>query len=153
MDQAYTKFWLAIETLTNASSNKHTCHVCLTCDRLLQWKDCDILPVSPLKKLRNLFQGEGSFFTEQHRKTKSDYTNNGPGHETWINDMYLSPRGIFVRNQNGFQCCNVCYKALCTSVKPSSVKLPRFLLWRSAYVDAWMAQSVWKWFRWNCAYS
>ena len=126
--QAFTNFQAGLKRLTYKSETKHTCKACLVCDRLLEWNDDGIIPRSRLKSLRERFVGVSPLFGTINPALKHHYTYAGPKWKTWMNVMYLSPRGYYNADLHGFQCCKCCVQALATKALPYRVKLPRFAM-------------------------
>jgi len=128
-ESAYARFQKELKDLTYRDGEKHVSKACLVCDRLLEWNDNGILQTSRLAALSPRFKGETSLFTSSvHQVLKSHYTYEGPGRKPWMEGMYLSPRGCFQVDKEGFQCCKICTAALNTKVKPCRVRLPRFAI-------------------------
>ena len=122
-ESAYARFQKELKDLTYRDGEKHVSKACLVCDRLLEWNDNGILQTSRLAALSPRFKGETSLFTSSvHQVLKSHYTYEGPGRKPWMEGMYLSPRGCFQVDKEGFQCCKICTAALNTKVKPCRVR-------------------------------
>jgi len=119
VDEAYSNFQAELKNLVHQRGTKFTSKACLICNRLLEWNDTDIVKVTRLKNLRSHFQGESAVFrTLNNDEMKTHYTYQGPGRERWMNEMYLSPRGFYRREEEGFQCCKRCVKDLNTKIRP-----------------------------------
>ena len=130
VDEAYTKFQNGLNDLTYERGTIHMSKACLICDALLEWNDTKVIRTTRLKSLQSRFQGEGPVFLARNAATmKAYYTYRGDGCESrWMNKMYLSPRGVYRQDEEGFQCCNQCVKILDTKVKPNRIALPRFAI-------------------------
>jgi hypothetical protein len=124
--QGFNKFTSDLQNLTGKVGNEHTSKACLVCDRLLEWNETEIISLSRLRKLRDCFVGQMSVFQGLHQNIKADYTYRGNGSQDWMEQMFLSPRGHYCPDKEGFQCCVPCVKRLNTNQKPNRVVLPRF---------------------------
>jgi len=129
VEEACSTFRAELKNLVHQRGTKFTSKSCLICDRFLEWNDIDIVKVLRLKKVRSRFQGESAVFrTLNNDEMKTHYTYRGRGHEGWMNEMYLSPRGFYRIEEEGFQCCKRCVKYLNTKIPPYRLKLPRFAI-------------------------
>jgi hypothetical protein len=81
-----------------------------------------------LKKWKENFSGKAALFTNIHPNIKSDYKYTRSGMETWMNNMFLSPKACYVHEKKGFQCCSCCVRQLDTKISPSKVVLPWFAI-------------------------
>ena len=125
-EQCYANFQAGLKALTYKADEKNFSKACLVCDRLLEWDDTEIIPLKRLQALKKCFIGETDLFKMLHPNIKMYYTYKGHGYSAWMKDMFLSPRGYFRSDKQGFQCCTDCVKKLNTTTKPVRVKLPRF---------------------------
>ena len=127
-EQACANFQGGLRDLTCRSKDKDTSKACLICDKLLEWNDTGTIHTTRLKSLQCRLKGESDLFNTLNPHIKDYYTYKGPGREGWMKELYLSPRGYYRPDKEGFQCCSCCVKALDTKVKPSRVVLPQFSL-------------------------
>jgi len=97
------------------SSGMYTCQACVTCDRLLHWYDDQSVSCKSLKSRRSHFLVNGE--DELHDDLQSYYTYAGKGAESWMENMLLSPRAVWLRDidlaglgnaKPGFRCCTEC---------------------------------------------
>ena len=126
--QLFDDFKHHLKNLTYKIKDENISKACLVCDRLLEWNDTGIITTVRLKKLKENFSGKPLLFTNIHPNIKSDYNYNGNGAETWMKDMFLSPRGCYSQDKKGFQCCSCCVKQIDMNISPSKVVLPRFAI-------------------------
>jgi hypothetical protein len=130
VDEAYMKFQNGLNDLTYERGTMHISKACLICNELLEWNDTGVIRTTRLKSLQSRFQGEDPVFLSRNGGImKSYYTYRGDGCESqWMHKMYLSPRGVYREDEEGFQCCKQCVKILDTKVKPNRTTLPRFAI-------------------------
>jgi hypothetical protein len=68
-------------------------------------------------------------FDSLHPDLKDYYSYKGKGHKTWMDGMFLLPRGVFDECK-GFNCCKECCKVSMGSntTKPNRMKLPMYAI-------------------------
>jgi hypothetical protein len=132
MIDAYLGFQEGLKHLTYEEGQKHVSKACVVCDQMLEWNDNGLIRASRLRALSSRFKGETAFFSTVNQqvlgKLKLQYTYNGPGRMPWMDEMYLSPRGYYQVEKDGFQCCKLCTAALNTKARPARIRLPRFAI-------------------------
>ena len=126
--QGFNKFSCDLQNLTSRVGNEHKSKACLVCDRLLEWNDTETISLSRLRKLKDCFIGKTSVFQGLHQSIKADYTYRGNGAQPWMEQMFLSPRGHYCPDKEGFQCCVRCVNRLNISQLPYCVVLPQFAI-------------------------
>ena len=122
-DDAYAGFQLGLRDLTYEEGDKYVSKACLVCDRLLEWNDSDAITLSRLEALSCRFRGETPLFSTVDRQVlenlKNEYTYRGPGHQPWMDAMYLSPQGHYRIEEADFPCCKRCTATLNTKERPT----------------------------------
>ena len=128
VDAACKAFSTGLKNLVTTEGSDHASKACLICDCLLEWNDDGFLTKARLKRLKERLSGEGVEFESLHPDLKQYYSYKGRGHETWMDVMFLSPRGVF-EECNGFKCCKECCKVMgSATMKPCRVKLPKYAI-------------------------
>jgi hypothetical protein len=95
VEAACTAFSAGLKNLVSSEGTNHASKACLICDCLLEWNDDGFLTKARLKHLKERLSGEGAEFDLLHPDLKEYYSYKGKGHETWMDGMFLSPRGVF----------------------------------------------------------
>ena len=128
VDAACNAFSNGLKNLVTTEGSDHASKACLICDCLLEWNDDGFLTKARLKSLKERLSGEGVEFESLHPDLKHYYSYKGKGHETWMDGMFLSPRGVFDECK-GFNCCKECCKVMgSATIKPSRMILPMYAI-------------------------
>ena len=127
LKQTEEKFSHGLESITIMESGTHKPPVCLTCDKLLVYKERFVLSKSRIMQLRNVL-GSSKTATPLKKEVVDYYTYKGNGTNDGIKQLLLSPKGIFIPKEDGFLCCAECYSSFGNNVVPSRVRLPKFCI-------------------------
>ena len=128
VDAACNAFSNGLKNLVTTEGSDHASKACLICDCLLEWNDDGFLTKARLKSLKERLSGEGVEFESLHPDLKHYYSYKGKGHETWMDGMFLSPRGVFDECK-GFNCCKECCKVMgSATIRPYRMKLPIYAI-------------------------